>query len=350
MPKDERLDLLRELEKVRGSRVISYVTADRGLASVPVGDDVVRKIYRQLRTIGKVPRLDLFIASRGGDSQVPWPLVKAFRRFTDTFTVLIPYRSHSAATMIATGADELIFGRIGELTQVDPSVRSEFTPTGSQPGQTMLVSAQDLNAYFEFMQDKSEQGADTTVTADLLREKVHPLAIGQVHRARQSAQEVTERLLKLHMKDASKAKAIAQALMTQLHVHAHKISLEEAQELDLPARAASDEEDNAMWALYESYEQELLLEEPLRVTNIFPNPTVNFVELKDQKMAYVESTVRTEFYVMDFVVSRTPAQSTGNITFPAGQPGNQPIQPIPQRPLWNPQVSFGIERECWSTE
>ncbi|EQD39341.1 hypothetical protein B1B_15405, partial [mine drainage metagenome] len=238
----------------------------------------------------------------------------ACRRFAERFTVLIPYRAHSAATLIGLGADELVFGPIGELTQVDPSIRTDFTPPSTQAGTNLLVAVEDLTAYFDFMRETVRIGPeDARAAVDLLREKLHPLAIGQAFRSGRSVEYVAQHLLMLHMGDQEKAARIARSLVTELHVHAHRITLEEAQELGLPARAASTEEDQAMWKLYEGYEAEMQLEQPLRPTTVFPNVTDSLVELKDLRMVYVESADAADLYSMDLVAVRTQSQQ-----FPAG--------------------------------
>jgi len=74
----ERKILIEKLEKVRESKLLCYVVGDRGPTPAQIGDDALRPIYEHLRALGHVPRLDLFIYSRGGAIDVPWRLVTAF--------------------------------------------------------------------------------------------------------------------------------------------------------------------------------------------------------------------------------------------------------------------------------
>lgn len=351
MPKEDRLQIIREIEKLRGSRVVTYLTADRGFASVPVAEDIVRIIFRHLQSIAQSPKLDLFLYSRGGDTMVPWPLVSAVRQHTKEFNVLVPYRAHSAATQIALGADHIVMGPVAELTQVDPSIRTEYTPTNPlnpQPGQNLLLSVEDLRAYFEFLKDivglPKEQ---VRIELELLKEKVHPIAIGQVHRTAASIEYITKSLLKTHIKNEDEVKKLAKAIVTGLHVHSHKINRKEAEGLGLPAVDATPQEADLMWKLYERYEEDMQLEKPIRPSNVFPNNTAAFVELKDQKMVYVESTHRSDVYLMSLLAARAAAQQVG-MAYPTGLPVPQPAQPT--RTIWGPQVAFAIEGESWSTE
>src|SRR5437868_14822183 len=108
MNQAKRKDAIKTLEEARGSRVIAYLTGDRGIESAPISDDVLRITYDHLRAIGHVDRIDLVLYSRGGDAMLPWPLVTTIRAFCERFCVLIPFRAHSAATLIALGADEIV--------------------------------------------------------------------------------------------------------------------------------------------------------------------------------------------------------------------------------------------------
>src|SRR5947208_3595912 len=101
MTKAERRAAIEKIEALYKTRVIAYLTADRGVASTPMSEDFMRIAYDHLRAIGKVERIDLLIYSRGGDVMLPWPLVNTIRSFCERFCVLVPFRAHSAATLTA---------------------------------------------------------------------------------------------------------------------------------------------------------------------------------------------------------------------------------------------------------
>jgi len=97
-----------EIEENRGSKVIVYFTGDRPLASAMITEDAVRHLYDHLLSLKfereKKRRIDLFLYSRGGDVSVPWRIVSMIREFCEEFNVLIPYKAHSAATLLITGS------------------------------------------------------------------------------------------------------------------------------------------------------------------------------------------------------------------------------------------------------
>src|SRR5438876_10195062 len=120
MARTERKVLIEKIEANRQRRLVAYVTSDRSPAAGQIGDDAVRPLIDHLRQLGHEEKFDLFIYSRGGAIDVPWRIVTAIRRTADTWSILIPLRANSGATLIAIGADEILFGRNGELGPIDP--------------------------------------------------------------------------------------------------------------------------------------------------------------------------------------------------------------------------------------
>jgi ClpP class serine protease len=116
-PREIRLALIRAIQKARDSHVIAYFAGDRQGAAGQIGEDAVRPMYDHVRTLGfaGVPRIDLFLYSRGGSIEAPWRIISMLREYCQELNVLIPYRAHSAATLIALGADHIVMGKKGEL-------------------------------------------------------------------------------------------------------------------------------------------------------------------------------------------------------------------------------------------
>ena len=100
MSKSKRLQLIKRIEKARKSRVICYLTSTRQNIEAEMAMDATRKIFEHLQG-AKGEKIDLLLVSNGGDGIVPWRLVTLIREFTDDFSVLIPWRAFSAATLTA---------------------------------------------------------------------------------------------------------------------------------------------------------------------------------------------------------------------------------------------------------
>ena len=69
--------------------------------------------------------LDVIVSSPGGDVEAAYLVARELRRRVQTLTVYIPFRTKSAATLIALAADELVLGSLGELGPLGCPVRGE---------------------------------------------------------------------------------------------------------------------------------------------------------------------------------------------------------------------------------
>jgi hypothetical protein len=81
--------------------------------------------------------LDVIVASPGGDIEAAYLVARELRRRAKQLTIYVPFRTKSAAALIALAADELVLGTLGELGPWMPSTTrsrrriSRSTPPGS---------------------------------------------------------------------------------------------------------------------------------------------------------------------------------------------------------------------------
>ena len=150
-----RLELIKQIEKERNSAVICYITGDKNQFSAKIGDDVIPIIFRHLELIGNRNNIDLLLYTRGGDMVTPIRIVKIIRSFCKKFSILIPYRAHSAGTLIALGADEIVMTKLAELTPVDPTTGHPFNPRDPVDQKKPIpISVEDITSYFLLAKDK----------------------------------------------------------------------------------------------------------------------------------------------------------------------------------------------------
>lgn len=267
MPCAKRRDLIRQIEAIRGSRVICYVTGDRAPINAQIGDDAVRPIIALLREFGKVPKIDLFLYTKGGATDVPWRIVRQLRHHvTESWHALIPYRANSAGTLIAIGADEIVLSGEGELGPIDPSMQVKRQgPDGTVITDT--VSVEDVMAYVTFLR-KRGQLADEAAIAGLLNklvDRVSPVSLGGVYRTHTHIRDVARRILKSRRvpSDADVQDNIVKTLTERVYAHGHAIGIRTAKELGLPVVEAAHELDTVMWDLLETYENDMKIREPI---------------------------------------------------------------------------------------
>lgn len=270
MGRQQRLEMIQQLEGLRGSRVLAYVTGDRAPAPAQIGDDAVRPLYEHLRALDHVDKLDLFIYSRGGATDVPRRMVNAIRGICDEWHVLVPFRANSAATLLALGADSIVLGKQAELGPIDPILTMQRLETGPGGVPTMLqdtVNVEDIMSYLKFVQERaglSDQASLAQALA-LLGGRLDAITLGNAYRTHSHIRDVARRMLQSRKKPATDAviTTIVETLAEKVYAHGHAIGLKDALEIQLPASAAIADVDAAMWALLKQYEEDLRLLDPL---------------------------------------------------------------------------------------
>ena len=277
MPYETRQDLIRELEEIRGSRVVTYVTGDRpqgGPAldlALPVEPTVVPVIHEALRGIGKTDAIDLFLYTRGGQVDSVWPIVSLFREYVKVrFAALVPFRAHSAGTLMLLGVDEIVMCEAAELTSIDPTTGTDFNPVDEiQKGKRKAISVEDVAAYFSLVRENDKIGLTDPVhileVFKQLAQQVHPLALGHVQRVHTQIRLLAGRLLRAssHKYTEERIEKIIATLTEKLYSHTQAVNRQDARQL-LGKSVVFPEgrQDSGIWELFEAYSSALDLRVP----------------------------------------------------------------------------------------
>ncbi len=328
----DKKEIIKKLESLRDSKVITYLTSDRpGPVNARIAGDIIPIISNQLRQIGKVENIDLFLYSTGGDTLVPWRLVSMIREYCNKFSVIIPYKANSAATMISLGADEIVMTDLSELSPIDPSTANVFNPTDpTNPQSRIPISVEDVMAYFDLAKNKFGIKSDEDLTKIFNQfveatPEIHPLALGNVNRTHNLIRQLAERLLKSHKEKMREddIKKIVDYFTEKLYSHQYFIGRKEAKE-DLGVKTvveASPELTQAISQLHEAYKQEMGL--GINLWNpemeLGPNAVQN---TKHYKIACIESASLENYYEL-------------SLEFKKGQVNT--VQQTPQGPIQVPQ-------------
>jgi hypothetical protein len=318
---ENRLKLIGEIEQLRQSKVICYLTSLRPNVNAMISEDAVRVMFDQMLLLADPPveKLDLFLCSNGGVSTVPWRLIALLREFATKVSVLLPYRAYSAATLIALGADEIVMHPFAEMGPIDPTVANDYNPVDPN-GRRVGISVEDVKAFVAFIKSTVgiQQEDQLVKTIQILCEKVHPLALGNVERSLSQSRMVARKILRTHMPEDSSEKIdeIVENLASKLYFHGHPINRKEArQELGLKVLEKPGAQlETALWKLYEDFEQELENQRPLDPMGEIckaapppaPNPNVGAYTIPPGtnvpmtiKVAVVESAKRSSIYKQD---------------------------------------------------
>ena len=125
-------------------------------------------------------------------------------------------------------------GPLGELGPTDPSVSNAFNPKNEE-SKPIQISVEDVSAYLSLAREQAGLKSPEAMAQALaiLAEKVHPLALGNVHRQHQLIRTMSRRLLMLHMdeNDEERIKRIVDLLTEKLFFHEYQISRAEARDL-----------------------------------------------------------------------------------------------------------------------
>lgn len=265
---NDRKKLLERISEIRGSKLISYIGGDRQNVSIRVAPDILSIFYKQLQKLGRSDKIDLFLYTKGGDVLTALRLVQLLYEYTDRFSVLVPYKAYSAGTLIALGASEIVMTKMGELSPVDPNVTSAFNPSDTSNSQIKLpINVEDVYSFISIAKEVVGLKTDDALVRVFtnLTEHVHPLAVGGIYRTHALIRSITRELLLMHMSysDEYKINEIIDNLIEKLHSHSFMITRREVRDIiKLPVTFCSEELEKAMWELYETYENDLHLNEP----------------------------------------------------------------------------------------
>lgn len=314
-------DIIKEIEKQRGSKVIVYFTGDRIPIAASIAEDAVRHLYSHLLSLkfgnNIDKKIDLFLYSRGGDVSVPWRIVSMIREFCNEFNVLIPYKAHSAATLLSLGADTIVMGRKAELGPIDPTLSSEGKGSAVPP---QNISVEDVNSFISFIKITANIN-DQAAVAQLLNgliSQVGPLTLGNVNRQSNHIRMVARKLLttRTEKTEESKINSVIETLIEKIYFHGHAIARKEAQEIGLKIEFPSDTIEELMWKLYLAYENTLKLNDSI-------DPFVELLTseektIPDLPIAVIESAEKINIFKLNILLKKKrqiPASMNVNLQF-----------------------------------
>ena len=262
MGRNERLRIIREIEQKRGgSKLVCYLTSDRQNAAAMMNKDILPLFASHLRTDGMHKKIDVFIFTHGGDTLCGFGLARLIREYSDSVGVLVPDACHSAGTLFALGANEIIMTRGATLSPIDPSVNGPLNPAvqinPQMPPQIVPLSVESVAGYKSLI--SKEWKTDAGPLLKILAEKVHPLALGDIYRGRQQIEMLALRLLEQHRRDRKNIRKIIRTLSKDLGSHDYLLYPSEAHRL-LGDQVKKDADlERLILALHEDYQKELQL-------------------------------------------------------------------------------------------
>ena len=262
-----RLQLYKDLESARSSKLLVYITGDRRGLESNIAPDILSIFSRHLDTIGMVDKISLFLYTRGGITLAAWSLVNLIRSFCKEFEVIVPFNCHSAGTLICLGANKIVMTKQATLGPIDPSTNGLMNPLIDHNNQKLRVpvSVEQINGYFGMAKsdlgiEKQEHLKDILIQ---LAEKIHPLTLGEVYRTKSQIQMLAKKLLKHQDLGKENETKIINFLCSESGSHDYTIYRKRGKnELGLNIETPSQELYENIKAIYLDIESELELQDP----------------------------------------------------------------------------------------
>lgn len=210
-----RLGAIRELERARGSRVVTLIHRQESMALL--GFPIARYIdiddsERLLRAINLTPTempIDIVLHTPGGLVLASEQIADALVKHKGTVTVFVPHYAMSGGTLIALAADAVVMDPHAVLGPVDPQI-------GQFPAASILSVLEAKPA--------AEIDDQTFMLADIAR------------KAQKQVLRLVQELLEGNGMDAERAAALAHTLASGQWTHDYPIGVEQAAALGMPVQ------------------------------------------------------------------------------------------------------------------
>lgn len=224
-----RLNTIRQLERRRGSRVITLIHRQESLSflGIPVSRyidiDDSERILRAIKLTPPDMPLDLVLHTPGGLVLATEQIAHALIRHRGEVTVFVPHYAMSGGTLLALAADNIVMDENAVLGPVDPQIGSYAAADILKVLETKPISEID----------------DATII--------------QAQMARKALRQVRDLVIEIttaNGMDEERAQKLADTLTSGQWTHDYPISYEEAEQLGLPVSTGMPPEVYALMDLY----------------------------------------------------------------------------------------------------
>jgi hypothetical protein len=176
--------------------------------------------------------LDLFLVleTPGGLPAAAFKIARLLRSSFNKITVLVPFTSYSAGTLIALIGDEIVMGPVSNLGPLDVQV----------PGnEGVYVSGSAFRKAFEWMEQiQKEQKCDTSL--DAMLKWIDPIMLRSFEDLQKASELYLRQILTESHYGPTEVQAVVSALVWDLPTHEFAIMRERAKELGIRVRYSED--------------------------------------------------------------------------------------------------------------
>lgn len=286
----ERQGLFHELTEHRQRELVTLVTSTKKpepLFATQIAQDILPVFYNILKDGTQKGKLDLLIYSSGGNIDTPWPLVNLIREYYDDLHVMVPWRAHSAATLVALGANVIGMGPLASLSPVDPQLQVKFP----EKKEVVTAGVEDIFGYYDLVREKLNLNAPGRAEAlKILAARIGPEILGKVSRTHREIRFIATNLLRLHLQDEKRIRKVVSNLVEGLPSHQYMINRNEAIKLGLPAKSLDEKSEELSFKILNSYRDEARMDESGMNITFNQGETTKSIEMN---RAFVETLSRS---------------------------------------------------------
>jgi hypothetical protein len=193
-------------------------------------------------------KIYLFIESDGGDGKAFLRIINLLREHTKKLIVLVTGECSSAATIMASGADEIHMGPLAFLWAVDTSLTHNLSPIDKN-NSLVSVSQDELTRVVKLWNDtKREENPYPNLFSH-----IHPLVFGSLDRASSFSIKLCTDILSYLMIDEEKAARISRKLNSDYPSHNYPILKKEAMDIGLNVKRINKELNDLLIGLSNLY-------------------------------------------------------------------------------------------------
>lgn len=269
MGRQERVDLIRKIDRQTNSKVLVYITGDRKGLETRISHDVFPFIYKHLEKIGNSQKINLFIYTTGGITISGYSIVNMIREYCKEYGAIIPFKCLSTGTLMVLGANSIIMSKMGQLGPVDPSLEHPLGPEVQHTQNPTIrgmvpVNVEDVVSFFDLAKKETKTTSEEKLVKvlSMLAGSIHPLVLGAVNRSRNEIRFLAKTLLKQHMNDEQRVTSIVSTLVEERFSHSYLIGRKEAKDMQLNVTDVSAQLIADIMNLYHEYSQVLQLDVP----------------------------------------------------------------------------------------
>lgn len=273
---NNRLELYKQLEEKRKSKVLVFVTSDRPNMDAMIAPDILPYITHHLDRMGDQEKISLYLYTRGGQTTAAWSLVNLLRSFCNELEIIVPFHCHSAGTLICLGANNIVMTRQATLGPIDPSTNGFMNPQiqlNNLPFK-VPVSVEAVYGYLEMARKDlgiTDQESLTKIYLSL-SEKIHPLTLGEVFKTKSQIQMLARTLLAYQNTNVEQQNKIIRFLCSESGSHDYTIHRKEAKEvLGLNIEYPDAGLYSIINSIYLNIEHDLLLNTPYNPAQLMVN-------------------------------------------------------------------------------